>query len=538
MTDRTSIRWTIPLLLFLLLFVFSYRYLTMWFMIDDMALIHAAASKSTFKMLFDRETYLTLYKFYYTPLFPLPFKIDWAIFKLNPTGYHVHNMIAVFLTALAGYRVLRLYVPALNAWIGTFLFAISYPNIANIGWITMKHYIWGTFLILLSFYIFKKAEKLKSYVLYGISLISFFAAILMKEAFAPMPAAIFLLSSGNLKDRISKSFPFFSVLGLYFLLRYYFIGGMGGYLYIQTAKFDLFNMFIHSYKNISFAIAVIWGSSWIFIAVILLFVIINPKKSWVFVALFLIWMSPFMLISAPHNDFGIFYFPPKLTLPLFALSAMAAYSSANVGVRRKFIGYGLVTVLFFMQILNLYRADGYIKNTSAHYKDISAEMRQRLKSGNVFIVDNDFPQFFSPYYELLRLSKDDLKGVLAVTNLYGIPFMEPYLKNSRFVYLNRTWFDTNNQSLAPSPISDGSPPPDVVVRYDPPFVEGRITDSSKSEFIIANLNVISESNILCQAFKVPPFINIRAGLKKKEEVYVYRKTGDVFSRPYMIKLPD
>lgn len=531
-------RWAVPCSLFFLLFIFSFQYLTLWFISDDMPLIHAAATKSTFKMLFDRETYLSFHKFFYTPLFPLLFKIDWYLFKLNPTGYHIHNLIAVFLTSLMAYKVLTLYLPSFNAWIGTFLFALSYPNITNIGWITRKHYIWGTFLILLSFYVFKKSEKLKNYAFYLLSLILYLSALLMKEAFAPLPAAIFLLSSGSLKTRFMKSLPFFLVLGVYFLLRFYFLGGIGGYVYIQTTKFDLFTLLKQSSYNISYAISVIWGFKWIFLLVISILLLINIRRAWIFVALFLIWVSPFMLLKINDSDFTVFYYPSKFTLPVFVISSLVAFSLKRP-IKSHFIAYSLAGIIFLFQGLNLYRAQDVITGMANHYNKVAHEFKEKIRNNNVFIVDSA-PWFFSHYYELLNLlNVDNLKGTLITTDKPDIPAMKPYLKKSRFVYLNNIWHDTQIQPLNIFGQSTDLPPPRVDTRFDPPFVEAKITDNAPGEYIIAHLVLFSRSNILCQSINVPPFMSVRAGLvRNKDLVHVYRKSGDTFSQPYIIELPD
>lgn len=529
----------IAFLLLILLTGSSFQYLSLWFMSDDMPLIHAAITKSTLSMFFDRETNLSFHKFFYTPLFPIPFKIDWHLFKLNPTGYHIHNLIVVFLTSLIAYKVLTLYIPSFNAWIGSFLFALSYPNITNIGWITRKHYIWGTFLVLLSFYIFKKSEKLKNNALYVISLILYLGALFFKEAFAPMPAAIFILSSGNLKSRFMKSLPFFIVLGTYFLLRFYFIGGLGGYIYIQAAGFDIAALLKQSTFNISYVISVIWGIKWIFLAIISIFLLLNIKRAWIFLTLFLIWVSPFMLLRVSPSDFNVFYYPSKFTIPVFIISSLVAYSSKKaIKAPFKFIIYCLIGIIFLLQISNINRAQDVIVGGSNHFKKVAHELKEKIRDDNVFIVDSS-PWFFSHYYDILNLLKtNDLKGTLVTTNEPVVPILEPYLKNSRFVYLNGTWHDVQKQPLNIKVSSNDSLPPLVEISYDPPFFKGEITDNMKGEYVFALLNFLTPSNVLCQSGNVPQFLPVKAGLlRDREELYIYRKKGETFSQPYIIKLP-
>lgn len=68
------------------------------------------------------------------------------------------------------------------------------------------------------------------------------------------------------------------------------------------------------------------------------------------------------------------------------------------------------------------------------------------------------------------------------------------------------------QVIVPGGHDYGSLPPDVSVRPDPPFAEGKISDRSNAEFIVANLNMISGSDVICHAVNVSPFIELRAEL--------------------------
>ena len=144
-------------MLFCCLFLLSYKFFNLWFQPDDTSSMYAA-TKDILKLFFDRDTYLTTYKFFYTPLLPVAFKVDLTLFGLNPTGYHVTNLIAAFLCGIIGYKLNRLFMPRFESWAGTYLFLLSYPVITIVGWLSMTHYLWGTFFVLSSFYLFKKAE--------------------------------------------------------------------------------------------------------------------------------------------------------------------------------------------------------------------------------------------------------------------------------------------------------------------------------------------------------------------------------------------
>lgn len=533
--------WGAGAVLLLLLIFFSRPYLSSWFIIDDMSLIHAAATKSSIGMLFDRETYLTFHQLFYTPLFPLLFKPDWFLFKLNPAGYHALNLTAVFLTSLMAYRVLRLYLPSLNAWAGTCLFSFSYPNITNIAWITRKHYIWGTFLILLSFYLFKKSEKTKNRLFFAGSLSAFFMALLLKEAFVTLPAAIFLLSSGGLKPRILKTMPYCLVLGVYVLLRYYFLGGLGGYIYIQTMAFDAFTFLLNGLEGLEYALSVIWGSSRLFLAAVFVLLILTIRKSWIFVLLFFIWAGPFMILRFEKGDFTQFYYPSKFTLAVFVVSSLVAFSlkMQNTGKLRNFLVIGIAGALLVLQVSSFYRARDYIDGTSGHFREVSGNIEKNIVRGNVFVVDVH-PHFYNHFFELKRLlDQEKWKKRLVTTDRFGIPVLEPYLRSSRYVFFNGTWHE-NGLHLPPSSVGrDSSPPPRLEIVRSPPFVEGRITDTSPGKYIVTELTYFSDSNILSQSIGVPRFMDMKIGLiRERNEVYVYRKSGDSFSSPAFIGLTD
>jgi hypothetical protein len=212
----------------LVLLTINFRVLDAWFIIDDTANIFCS-SFSTAELLFDRGTYRFVNQLYFTPLEFIAIKADWLLFKMDPMGYHIHNFLAAFLCCIIFYKVLRLFSPPIFSYLGTIILSVSLPISFDIGWITMRHYLWGFLFMLMSVYLFKRWETDKKHWLIFVSLLCSLLSFLFKEAYTFLPAVIFLVSTGPVKSRIGKFLPFILFLAIYVIWRIYMLGSLGGY---------------------------------------------------------------------------------------------------------------------------------------------------------------------------------------------------------------------------------------------------------------------------------------------------------------------
>lgn len=228
-----------PKLIYLLGLVLPLHFLTalpffgIWFLPDDFVSIYGSM-QNPLKLLFSRETYALFNRWFFTPLLPISFKLDWHLFRLNPIGYHFHNYLVILMSALVIYKIARFYLPSFYAFLSSIFFLFSIPAFMNVGALSWRHYIWGCLFTLLGFYLYKCFEQtnIKKFLVYSIT--SYFIAILFKSAFAPLPLAIFLLSELRPYKRLKIFSIYMSVFLFYLAWRFYILGGLGGYFFIPS----------------------------------------------------------------------------------------------------------------------------------------------------------------------------------------------------------------------------------------------------------------------------------------------------------------
>ncbi len=166
-----------------------------------------------YSLLFDSQIIKSpagLYKFWFTtepidywPVTNTTLWIEWRLWGVNPTGYHVTNVFLHIAESLLLWLVLRkLAVP--GAFLAALVFAVHPVNVESVAWISSRKNLISLLFFLLSVFCFLKSEetrapfkKLMSACLadgwYWLSLGAFLLAMLGKGDAAPLPAALLLI---------------------------------------------------------------------------------------------------------------------------------------------------------------------------------------------------------------------------------------------------------------------------------------------------------------------------------------------------------
>ena len=155
----------------------------------------------------------------YFPLVYTTFRVEHALWGLNPTGYHWINLVLHVANALLVWAVLaRLKVP--GAWLAGAIFALHPVQVESVAWITeRKNVLMALFflLTLLAWIAFIDERTKRRWLFYGLSLILYLLALSAKTTACTLPAALFLILWLQNKpirwNRIFQIIPFL-VLGL------------------------------------------------------------------------------------------------------------------------------------------------------------------------------------------------------------------------------------------------------------------------------------------------------------------------------------
>ena len=141
----------------------------------------------------------------YQPIRMLSYAIDYRIWKLNPMGYHITNILFYILTCLMVFFTLRYLSASLRenvssdshervALWGAFLFAAHPVHVEAVTWLAARKEVLQGFFFFLGFYLYLKASQetvKKTFYLYlGLVVLSILLAILSKPSAVIFPAVI------------------------------------------------------------------------------------------------------------------------------------------------------------------------------------------------------------------------------------------------------------------------------------------------------------------------------------------------------------
>ena len=131
----------------------------------------------------------------YFPLVYTTFRIERALWGLNPTGYHLVNILLHIANALLVWRLLaRLDVP--GAWLAASIFALHPVQVESVAWITeRKNVLMGVFflLALLAWTRFVDEAGKHRWRFYALALILYALALFSKTTACTLPAALLLI---------------------------------------------------------------------------------------------------------------------------------------------------------------------------------------------------------------------------------------------------------------------------------------------------------------------------------------------------------
>src|SRR5438309_11572258 len=155
----------------------------------------------------------------YFPLVYTTFRIEHALWGLNPLGYHWVNILLHVANALLVWRLLaRLNVP--GAWLAGAIFALHPVQVESVAWITeRKNVLMGFFflLALLAWVVLVDERTKRPWHFYALALVLYGLALSAKTTACTLPAALLLILWLQNKQinwrRIFQIIPFF-LLGL------------------------------------------------------------------------------------------------------------------------------------------------------------------------------------------------------------------------------------------------------------------------------------------------------------------------------------
>lgn len=399
-----------------------------WFAVDDTAVI-LCAQYGTLDLLIDRPTANFCNPLFFTPLWPILFKLDSQIWALNPEGYRLVNLILAMGTLAMLWVLLRPRVGSQAAWIAVMLLAVSLPLAFGVGWITRRHYITGLWLAMLAIWLLlrfiERPEKPRPDVGYAWllgSITAYFLAILSKEAYAFLPALLFPLAAIGIRRRVWIILPYGLALGLYLLWRGWMLGGLGGY---PTTDLALTELTVRGWEQLTALPGVLFGSAAPLLLVPGLLLLVRAPKEGLFILFAaLASLSPYLLYPSAGFDHASKAFAASA---LVATGCGMAWAKTAAFPRlRLILGLsvgGLVLGSVSASSAAIERVSSMGEQFSARYQAIASS------SADPVLVLGDFPYYFSAINRLHALFETGQERDLdAVSSSLALPLFadRPY----------------------------------------------------------------------------------------------------------------
>ena len=168
----------------------------------------------------------------FRPLMVLSYAIDYRLFKLDPSYYHLENIIFHICNAILLYFLLyAIFSNGALSIIAALIFLTHPAQTEAVSWISGRSTVLFTFFYLVAFLLYVKYGKAPyRKPFFYLSLLFFLFAVLSKEMAATLPFALILYGIYLKKDKwkliIKKTRMYFIILGGYVLYRYSVLGLM------------------------------------------------------------------------------------------------------------------------------------------------------------------------------------------------------------------------------------------------------------------------------------------------------------------------
>ncbi|MFH0925180.1 MAG: tetratricopeptide repeat protein [bacterium] len=198
---------------------------------------------------------------HYSPVRDLSYKLDYLLYKDNPFGFHLTNLLIYLISVILVYKIFFLLLADLASkeailfW--TLVFTVHPIHSETVAWLAERKGLLAGLFIFSSFYYFILYINKDKRLFYLFSLLLFFLGTLSKPSVLAFPLAFFLYlllfnkRSLSKKEVFFKTFPYlFLIIPSFFLNFFYFkdttLRGYKGAYYYQMGQAlwqYLFNFF-------------------------------------------------------------------------------------------------------------------------------------------------------------------------------------------------------------------------------------------------------------------------------------------------------
>lgn len=173
-----------------------------------------------------KTVFTTSYFVNYAPLHIVSYMLDYAIWELNPAGYHLQNVLLHALNGFLFYRFLQLMgLKQPISLVAAFIFIAHPVQVESVAWISQRKTLLATTFLLLSlisYHLYSKAEN-RGRLHYFASLAFFAGALLSKSVSVILPLLLLSYDSiffqeKNKKQQLLDIFPYLAASILFAII--------------------------------------------------------------------------------------------------------------------------------------------------------------------------------------------------------------------------------------------------------------------------------------------------------------------------------
>jgi len=171
----------------------------------------------------------------YSPIKTLIHAFNYHLFGLNPFGYHVVSLIIHLIGSFFVYKIVRLLaVNNLTALIAAILFSLHPVQVESITYMTASVDMVGIVFLFIAFYYFVRfyQENTKNNLHYALAAVFSVLAVYTHELAISLPLLFtwygicFPAKNIKLKNYAARLFPFYAIVLIYVLNKYFILGGI------------------------------------------------------------------------------------------------------------------------------------------------------------------------------------------------------------------------------------------------------------------------------------------------------------------------
>ncbi len=341
-------------------FILNYSVFAGWWRWDDPSILLHIHRYSFWQDFLVAEVWQEFSPSNLTPWLSFSIEADLILFGLNSALFYTHQLFSLGAAAVALFFVLRLWVQAQFALLGSCLFLIGAPSLVVAQQLMTRHYIEGAIFCLVGLLFFVQHLRNPRLAFLFISALAYVLAVTAKEVYVPLVILLVFLPERTFPERIKALIPHLIIAACYTIWRGYMLGSLGGG---YTASGNLLSSIslteiVSTFSNFP---VLLFGPLWIlavvlYLSLIVCYIYFTGSRLVVTLLVALLILLPMVpLVSFPGINIADRY----LFLPWLGFSFSVAYFSAQIHlaliesgkVQTSRLVYPLLVILFLVSLI-------------------------------------------------------------------------------------------------------------------------------------------------------------------------------------------